>query len=47
MDNETLLAKLRLIRDAMDEDLEEAEADLDTLIEELEEETDDRADTAA
>lgn len=46
MDNETLLRKLRLIRDAMDEDPEDAESEMDALIEELEENNDDRSEAA-
>jgi hypothetical protein len=45
MDNETLLNKLRSVLELIGEDPEEAEDDLSKLIEELEDETDDRADT--
>ena len=43
MNNELLLRKLRLIRDAVDDDPEEAGRDLDSLIEELDEFGDDHS----
>ncbi len=46
MENEELLRKLRSIRDTLEEDPDEAGEELDTLIEDLEENIDDRADAA-
>jgi hypothetical protein len=46
MDNEDLLRKLRSIRDTLEDDPETAGEEMDSLIEELEENVDDRADAA-
>lgn len=46
MDNEDLLRKLRSIRDAVEDEPDTAGEELDSLIEELEEDIDDRADAA-
>lgn len=47
MDNEDLLRRLRSIRDTLEDDSETAGEEMDTLIEDLEEDIDDRSDAAA